>query len=82
MQNCVLSRPGLCYAEQLKPMLMQALLRGVSKGLGHYVGAGGDAALWTRTVRAGRNQFGSDSGLAGDLVAAVLAEMRGSGLVA
>jgi hypothetical protein len=39
------------------------------------------AALWTRTVRAGRTQFGSDTGLAGDLAAAVLAEMRASGLV-
>jgi hypothetical protein len=104
------------HAEQLKPMLVQALLQGVSKGLGDYVGArdpafqlglqinqialdlddsvdvivsaalmragGSGAALWTRTVRAGRTQFGNDSGLAGDLVAAVLAEMRASGLVA
>lgn len=103
-------------AEQLKPMLVQALLQGVSNGLGHYIGtrdpafqlglqinqialdldgsadvivsaaltrAGSTgAALWTRTVRAGRNQFGSDAGLGGDLVAAVLAEMRASGLVA
>jgi hypothetical protein len=97
-------------------MLVQALLQGVSQGLGGYVGArdpafqlglqinqialdldgsadvvacatltrtgGAGAALWTRTMRAGRNQFGSDSGLAGDVVAAVLAEMRTSGLVA
>lgn len=104
------------HAEQLKPMLVQALLQGVSNGLGRYIGTRAPAfqlglqinqialdldgsadvvvsaaltragsagdALWTRTVRAGRNQFGSDSGLAGDLVAAVLAEMRTSGLVA
>ena len=69
------------HAEQLKPMLVQALLRGVSNGLDGYLGAGGAGdALWTRTVRAGSNQFGSDAGLAGDLVVAVLAEMRAGGL--
>lgn len=104
------------HAEQLKPVLVQALPQGVSNGLGGYVGtrdpafrlglqinqialdldgsvdviasaaltrAGGSgAAFWTRTVSAGRNRFGSDAGLAGDLVAAVLAEMRAGGLVA
>jgi hypothetical protein len=101
--------------EQLKFMLVQALLQDVSNGLGGYVGARDPAfqlglqinqialdldgsadvvvsaaltrvgrtgaALWTRTVRAGRTQFGNDTGLAGDLAAAVLAEMRASGLV-
>ena len=104
------------HAEQLKPMLVQALLRGVSNGLDGYLGTrapafqvglqiqrialdldgsvdvivsatltragGGGDALRTRTVLGGRNQFGSDAGLAGDLVAAVLAEMRAGGLVA
>lgn len=97
-------------------MLVQALLQGVSNGLGGDVGerdtafqpglqinqialdldgsvdvivsaaltrAGGSgAALWTRTMSAGRTQFGSDSGRAGELVVAVLAEMRTSRLVA
>lgn len=44
-------------------------------------GGAGDALL-TRTVCAGRNQFGSDAGLAGDLVVAVLGEMQAGGLVA
>ena len=38
-------------------------------------------ALWMPTVRDGRNQFGSDLGFAGDLVNAVLADMRTCGLV-
>lgn len=104
------------HAEQLKPMLVQALLQGVSAGLAGYlnkrdpvyqlalqinritmdldgsvdvivtatltpVGSAGNA-LWMRTVRDSRNQFGSDSGLASDLVKAVLAEMRTSDLIA
>ena len=67
-------------AERLKPMLVQALLRGVSNGLGDHVCAWAAATLRCGRERRAPGAIRSAATRAsGELVAGVLAGMRVSG---